>query len=156
MIRRSNMQVKSCLKLSFLFLFMICFRMQSTAATGDTTIVHGFDHFLHQNCNTGDSTFIFPDTSHHHYKILLKYNLSCPAVGCDIYDRIATLKVLKHTGVPDSTLTVYPSYKVNGAIIPSYSYMYDTSWTYHYDTLAAQIDSTPIAQQQVIFYGDSL
>ncbi|MBL0104002.1 MAG: hypothetical protein IPP51_09785 [Bacteroidetes bacterium] len=86
------------------------------ASVGDTTIVHGFSNLLHQNCNTGRSDFQFPSDSLSFYRILLKYQLSCPSFGCDIYDRIATLKVLHPTGSMDSTVTYTYSFSVNGYI----------------------------------------
>src|SRR4051812_5857588 len=104
------------------------FALVSKAGTGDTTIVHGFNHFLHQNCNTGDSTYLFPPDSISYYKIMLRYELSCPSMGCDIYDRIATLKVKNHTGRMDSTLTIAPSYRVNGTTPDSIQFMNDTSY----------------------------
>ena len=89
----------------------------ANAATGDTTIVNGFSGLLHQNCNTGKGTFLFPSDSLSYYRILLKYKLTCPGFGCDIYDRIATLKVERETGEVDSTLTAFPSFTVDGNIV---------------------------------------
>ena len=95
-------------------IFFISFNsLQLKANTGDTLVVHGFSNFLHQSCNTGRGTFLFPSDTMSYYRILLKYQLSCPVGGCDIYDRIATLKVLKPTGNFDSTLVRYPSFTAN-------------------------------------------
>ncbi len=128
----------------------------SLAATGDTTVVQGFSGFLHQNCNTGKGTFPFPSDSLPYYKILLKYQLSCPSFGCDIYDRIATLKVERMTGAIDSTLTAFPSFTVNGSSIDSLQFMTDTSFTYFYDTLSMSIDSVVNPSFLISFYSDSL
>ena len=142
-------------KLKIILFFILClFPFKNFAGTGDTTIVHGFSNLFHANCNTGDSTFLFPPDSASFYKIMLRYELACPGMGCDIYDRIATLKVKRGTGVMDSTLTLAPSFTVNGNTQDSLQYMNDTSWTYSYNTLTMQIDSTPIATQQVILYND--
>jgi hypothetical protein len=126
------------------------------AGPGDTLIVNGFNAFFHANCNTGNSVFQFPSDTLSFYKIMLRYELSCPGLGCDIYDRIAKLKVKRGTGVMDSTLTLAPSYKVNGLSPDSLQYMNDTSYYYSYDTLAMQIDSFPATPLQLVFYGDSL
>jgi hypothetical protein len=126
------------------------------ANTGDTIIVKGFNHLLHQNCNVGDSMYLFPPDSMHFYKIMLRYELSCPSFGCDIYDRIATLKVKQHTGVMDSTVTLVPSYKINGNSPDSVQFMFDTSYHYTYNVATMQIDSTPLNPLQIVLYGDSL
>jgi hypothetical protein len=139
-----------------LFSLQLGFSPKTTASTGDTTIVHGFANFLHQNCNTGTSTFLFPSDSLTYYRILLKYSLSCPGVGCDIYDRIATLKVLKPTGQLDSTETLYPSFRADNTILDSLQFMNDTSYSYFYNTLSSSIDSTPLPAIQLDLYSDPL
>ena len=129
----------------------------SHAGTGDTVVVQGFDHFLHQNCNMGNGVFAFPPDSQSFYKIMLRYELSCPpGMGCDIYDRIATLKVIRKTGAIDSTLQVAPAFKVDGNTLDSLQYMTDTSWTYTYNSVTHQVDSMPLSSLQVIFYSDSV
>lgn len=143
-------------KVLFFIVLSSFFSLSARASTGDTLVVHGFSNFLHQNCNSGTGTYAFPNDSLHFYKIMLRYELSCPGFGCDIYDRIATLKVLHGTGVYDSTLTLAPGFTVNGAILDSLQFMNDTSYHYSYNTSTLQIDSTPLPQVQVIFFGDSL
>lgn len=142
----------------FLFFFLISsiFSSHSTCAgTGDTTVVHGFNAFLHQNCNSGTGTFAFPADSFKTYKVLLKYQLSCPSFGCDIYDRIATLKVLSHTGRMDSTLTLAPNFLLNGVTADSVWFMNDTSYQYSYNSTTSSVDSVPFPSMQVILFGDS-
>ena len=126
------------------------------AATGDTTLVHGFSGLLHQNCNTGKGTFLFPSDSLSYYRILLKYQLTCPSFGCDIYDRIATLKVERKTGAIDSTLTAFPSFRVDGNIVDTIQYMTDTSYSYSYNLATSSIDSVANPTIEVSFYSDSL
>ncbi len=128
----------------------------SNAATGDTTVVNGFSGFLHQNCNTGKGTFLFPSDSLSYYRILLKYQLSCPGFGCDIYDRIATLKVERETGEIDSTLTAFPSFTVDGNTVDTLQYMTLPSYSYSYDTATSSIDSVENPTFVVSFYSDSL
>ena len=123
-------------------IFFISFNsLQLKANTGDTLVVHGFSNFLHQSCNTGRGTFLFPNDTISYYRILLKYQLSCPVGGCDIYDRIATLKVLKPTGNFDSTLVRYPSFTANNLTPDSLAYMNDTSYSYSWNSTSMQIDS---------------
>lgn len=142
-------------KIIFIFAFLGLSSQYLKAATGDTIHVQGFNHFLHQNCNVGNNTYLFPPDSINIYKILLRYELSCPpGLGCDIYDRIATLKVLHHTGRMDSTLTLAPSFKVNGVSPDSLQFMTDTSYHYSYDTIAHHIDSTAFNSLQVILYNN--
>ncbi|MBP6658912.1 MAG: hypothetical protein KA284_13710, partial [Bacteroidia bacterium] len=128
----------------------------ANAATGDTTIVNGFSGLLHQNCNTGKGTFLFPSDSLSYYRILLKYKLTCPGFGCDIYDRIATLKVERETGEVDSTLTAFPSFTVDGNIVDTIQYMTLPSYSYSYDTTTSSIDSVENPTFVVSFYSDSL
>ncbi len=146
------------LKITFVFT-VLCFSVtNSLASAGDTTIVSGFDHFTHQNCNSGNGTFLFPPDPISFYKILLRYELSCPPAlnGCDIYDRIATLKVLVPTGEIDSSLSVAPSFRVNGNIIDSFAYMNTASFSYSYNTFNHRIDSTHKPMVEVYLYNDSL
>ena len=124
------------------------------ALPGDTLIVHGFSNLLHQNCNTGKATYAFPADSLKFYKIMLKYQLSCPSFGCDIYDRIATLKVLNPTGRYDSTLVLAPSYTVNGSRPDTFSYMVDTSYSYSWNSTTLQIDSVGFPPLQLILFND--
>ncbi|HRH65927.1 MAG TPA: peptide-N-glycosidase F-related protein [Bacteroidia bacterium] len=142
--------------LCFLVVFGIGSGQRLFAAQGDTIVVHGFNNFLHQNCNSGTSDFLFPPDSVSAYKIMLKYQLSCPGMGCDIYDRIATLKVKRHTGEYDSTLTLAPNFTVNGSPADSVWFMRDTSYQYSYDTVNASIDSFPFPSVQLLFFNDSL
>lgn len=128
----------------------------SQGSNGDTTIVHGFSGFLHQNCNTGSGTFLFPSDSVTYYRILLKYQLTCPGFGCDIYDRIATLKVERGTGVLDSTLTAFPSFQVQGNTLDSLQFMLDTSYHYFYNTGTLSLDSVANAAVVVSFFSDTL
>jgi hypothetical protein len=145
------------LKAFLLFTFICLSGTIVNAGTGDTTIVHGFDHFTHQNCNVGNGTFLFPPDSLSFYKIMLRYELSCPPVlGCDIYDRIATLKVLVPTGTQDSSLTIAPSFRVNGNVIDSFAYMNTASFRYTYNTTLHRIDSVRKPQVEIILYNDSL
>ena len=125
-------------------------------SVGDTTMVRAFDHFLHQNCNSGTGRFLFPSDSARFYKVMLHYQLSCPSFGCDIYDRIATLKLLRPTGEIDSTLTLAPSFTVNGSRVDTLTCVLDTAYAYSYDTLSQSIDSVPLPGLTVLFYTDSL
>lgn len=129
--------------------------LRMEGAAGDTTVVRGFVNLLHQNCNTGRGTFLFPPDSISYYKIMLKYQLSCPPFGCDIYDRIATLKVLKPTGTYDSTFTLAPSYRINNQIVDSFAYMNDTSYSYSWNSNTNQIDSAANPSRTVVFYSDT-
>ena len=147
---------KSAIIITLIALTSFLKPISSEAANGDTTIVHGFSSFLHQNCNTGKGTFAFPSDSVPYYRILLKYQLICPSFGCDIYDRIATLKVERGTGVIDSTLTEFPSFTVNGSSMDSLQYMTDTSYTYFYDSLSMALDSIANPSFEISFYTDSL
>src|SRR5205085_6298619 len=82
---------------------------------------------------------------------------SCPPVlGCDIYDRIATLKVLVPTGTQDSSLTIAPSFRVSGNVIDSFAYMNTASFRYTYNTTLHRIDSVRKPQVEIILYNDSL
>jgi hypothetical protein len=137
---------------------VICFSGKiMQASTGDTLVIHGFDHFTHRNCNSGNAYYLFPSDSINYYKIMLRYELSCPpALGCDIYDRIATLKVLKPTGAIDSSLSIAPSFRMNGNVLDSFAYMNTVSYTYSYNTLSHRIDSTQKALVEVYLYNDSL
>ncbi len=145
------------LKIVFVYAVLCLSGKTTMAGAGDTTIVHGFDHFTHQNCNSGNGTFLFPPDSISFYKILLRYELSCPpSLGCDIYDRIATLKVLEPTGIMDSSLRIAPSFRVNGSIVDSFAYMNSVSYTYSYNTLAHRIDSSQNASVEVFLFNDSL
>ena len=137
---------------------LVCFSANlSYASAGDTIVVHGFDHFTHRNCNSGNATFLFPPDSIDIYKILLRYELSCPpALGCDIYDRIATLKVLLPTGVIDSSLSVAPSFRVNGNITDTLAFMNTISFSYSYVHSTHLIDSNPLQSMEVFLYNDSL
>ncbi len=128
----------------------------SHGATGDTTIVYGFSELLHQNCNTGKGTFLFPSDTISYYRILLKYQLICPTFGCDIYDRIATLKIERETGAIDSTLTAFPSFKVDGNTVDTFQFMMDTSYSYSYNTITSSIDSVSNSSMVISFYSDSL
>jgi hypothetical protein len=96
----------------------------------------------------------FPNDSLSFYKILLRYELSCPPGGCDIYDRIATLKVIKHTGVIDSNLVMAPSYSVNGSSPDTLEYMNDTSYSYSYNLATQQIDSVALNAQTLLLFND--
>lgn len=142
------------IRIVFLLSFLTI-SVKSFAGTGDTTLVNGFVNLLHQNCNTGRGTFAFPSDSLKYYKILLKYQLTCPSFGCDIYDRIATLKVLHPTGTYDSTLTLAPSFRVNNQVVDSFSYMNDTSYSYSWNSTTNSIDSTALPVQTVLLYNDS-
>jgi hypothetical protein len=115
------------------------------AALGDTTIVNGFQNLLHQNCNDGQSTFLFPPDSISYYKIMLKYQLTCPpGIGCDIYDRIATLKVLKPTGTFDSLSNeILEPFEIARAITP-----YGEAVTVWFDVS----DYRPLLHDSVILY----
>lgn len=144
------------LRAVFFALFLTLCSSWARAGVGDTTIVRGFANLLHQNCNTGRGTFAFPRDSISYYKIMLKYQLSCPSFGCDIYDRIATLKVLKPTGRFDSILAVAPSFRINNQRVDSFAYMTDTSYSYSWDSLAGSVDSVPLNPVTVVFYNDSL
>lgn len=136
------------------FLLMIGILPETTANVGDTTLVRGFDHFLHQNCNSGTQRFLFPPDSARFYKVMLHYQLTCPSFGCDIYDRIATLKLLRPTGVLDSTVSLAPSFTVNGMAIDTFSCVFDTAYTYSFDTVSQDIDSIPMPGLTVLFYSD--
>ena len=87
---------------------------------------------------------------------MLRYQLTCPSFGCDIYDRIATLKVLRPTGTYDSTYTLAPNFAINGSTPDSIWFMTDTAYHYSYDTLTASIDSFTMPGFQIVFYSDSL
>ena len=140
------------------FLFIAAFLVTATtyASTGDTILVHGFNHFLHQNCNTGNSTFLFPSDTIDFYKILLRYELSCPpGIGCDIYDRKATLHLKNHTGIMDSTATPAPSFKVNGSTRDTFEYMSAASYSYSYNTITHQVDSMALSSLQLILFNDA-
>lgn len=148
---------KLCLIRLFLCVTLASFwGSPSRAATGDTIHVQAFNQFLHQNCNSGRSVFLFPPDSLSFYKILLRYQLSCPSFGCDIYDRIATLKVYRHTGVIDSTLTLAPSFRVDNQIRDSLYFMNDTSYSYSWNQSSMSVDSSALPSLQVVFYNDSL
>lgn len=142
--------------LCFLIVFGILPFSKISAAPGDTTVVHGFSNFLHQNCNSGTGKFAFPPETYSSYKVMLRYQLTCPSFGCDIYDRIATLKVLRPTGTYDSTYTLAPNFAINGSTPDSIWFMTDTAYHYAYDTLTASIDSFPMPGFQIVFYSDSL
>jgi hypothetical protein len=126
------------------------------ASAGDTVVVRGFDHFLHQNCNSGTQRFLFPSDTARFYKVMLHYQLDCPSFGCDIYDRIATLKLLRPTGRFDSTLTLAPSFTVNGSTVDTFACALDTTFSYRFDTLSQQIDSLALPSLTVLFYNDPL
>ena len=142
--------------LIFLSLYGAAGPGNSYAAAGDTTVVHGFQNYLHQNCNSGTGTFAFPADTLNSYKVMLRYELSCPSFGCDIYDRIATLKLLRHTGTYDSTLTIAPNFIVDGNRLDSIWFMRDTSYQYSYNTQTSSVDSVAFPSMQIVFYSDSL
>lgn len=58
--------------------------------------VNTFDEAVHQGANTITETFDFPDDISMYSEILMHFHLSCPAGGCDPWDRYAHLKVLKN------------------------------------------------------------
>ena len=142
--------------LPFKLILLLVISTPAWSSTGDTTIVHGFSGFLHQNCNTGNSTYLFPSDTNSYYRIMLNYKLDCPSFGCDIYDRIATLKVLRPTGTYDSTLTVNYYFSVSGTHPDSISWVNDTAYSYSYNSLTQQVDSTSISPITILVYGDSL
>lgn len=58
--------------------------------------VNTFDQAVHMGANTITETFDFPDDVSSYSEILMHFNLTCPAGGCDPWDRYSNLKVVKN------------------------------------------------------------
>lgn len=87
------------MKQFFSFVFAITvFQAFSFATPGDTTWVNTFDQEYHNWPTIHYRRFVFPDTGTTHWQqILLKYTISCPAAGCDPWDRLAWINLYNDT-----------------------------------------------------------
>lgn len=110
--------------LCFIF-FLTKFSLSTASNPGDTLIVRAFDHFLHVNCNTGDTTVLFPPDTAQYYKVMLHYQITCPSIGCDIYDRKANLRLMVPNGIDSTGNIIYEEFEVVRGIT---SYGMATDW----------------------------
>ncbi|MGB9852746.1 MAG: peptide-N-glycosidase F-related protein [Candidatus Kapaibacteriota bacterium] len=90
--------------------------------------------------------FNFPDSSKSFQKILMNYKIKCP---CGEWDYLAMVFVKQFFA---------PSFRVDSIVVPEYSFMFDTSWSYSSRMVNGRlvIDSFPKKPRLLEFYNDSV
>ncbi|MBU0488347.1 MAG: T9SS type A sorting domain-containing protein [Bacteroidetes bacterium] len=131
--------------------FFLFFSGMLCAAPGDTTIVRTHERAHWSWYGSIDQWGVFPAAQIEHRKILLYYTLGCPGAGCSDWDYTTQIQIRRRTGAIDSSLTVYYSFKVNGNAIDTFSYKTDTTYSYFFDTITQQTDSTANSPVMVVF-----
>lgn len=104
------------LLLGFLVVFTL---MQPNACDGQGDVlsivaiegVH--QQFGNENTRTVTQEVTFPDAEMEFSQVVLKYTLSCPDGGCDPWDRLANLYIVKHAGTNEEE-----SYEIARFITP--------------------------------------
>ena len=77
-------------------LFLLFAVMWFTGASAQTMTVTTFDNTTHTAAETINETFSFPADNSMYDRIEMNIALTCPAGGCDPWDRFATLKLKKY------------------------------------------------------------
>ncbi|HTL80657.1 MAG TPA: peptide-N-glycosidase F-related protein [Bacteroidia bacterium] len=142
-------------KIIFLALLSIS-SLKISANAGDTTIVNSHTAAHWNWYGSIDNWAVFPDTSHHYRKIILKYKLGCPSGGCSAWDYTTQIFVKRHTGIYDSTLSYSPYFTVNGNADDSVLFNTTATYNHYYDTANAVTDSTISTPLMIVQYLDSL
>lgn len=115
------------------FVFLVCLILLIPPKTvyskiGDTIVVQAFTFGSPQNAK-----FLFPDTSHHYSRILMKYKLKCnPAQNpaCGEWDYLTYNYLYEHTGRKDSTLFTHANFQLDGLTADSLMIMNSPGWYY--------------------------
>lgn len=143
-------------KIYSLFVLVLLTAGELNAGIGDTIHVQVHNN-VHMNWYGSYKQWgVFPPDTISFSKILLDYKLSCPSVGCSPWDYTTKIEANVKTGEIDSTLTIAPSFTVNGSVDSTLYFNNDTVWITFFDTTSMSTDSIPASVLTVIVFGDSL
>jgi hypothetical protein len=122
-------------KFAFLLPIML-FVWTASAKQGDTTKVR-IHQRTHWNWNGSFyETGVLPDSSKTYEKIILKYTLGCPGIGCSGWDYTTHINLMEKTGELDTIVKQAPSIKTDAGISndtihfntsPTYTYYYNSA-----------------------------
>ena len=123
--------------------------------SGDTTHVRVHDKVDMTWYGNYEREGVFPDGSVLYRKVLLNYTMGCASSGCSDWDYTTQIFAMRKTGEIDSTLTLAPSFQVDGNTVDSLFYNVDTTYVYTFSTSTYELeDSSATSPIEIILFED--
>ncbi len=97
----------------------------------------------------------FPSADSSFKKVLMTYTLGCPTGGCSDWDYTTKVFIERKTGKTDTTITQFPSFKVNNAVVNSIGIKNTITYTHFFNNTTSATDSVANPALKIYFYSDS-
>ena len=150
---KNNLVCKLCLLLLLSFSFSFS---KVSASIGDTLVVVAHNNVHMNQHGDYDAWAVLPSDTFHFSKILMKYTLGCASTGCAAYDYTTQVFARIASGKFDSTLTQYPSFKVNGVMVDSVKFNSQPVYHYFFNSITMSKDSTVAVSFQLKLFQDTV
>jgi len=151
--------MKNIYKVLFIMMFVSftnSFSNSVVAAVGDTTVVQAHSTVTMSNYGNYDAWAVFPNTGTAYGKVMMRYRLGCPPSGCSPWDYTTQVTARVKNGMFDSTLTEYPKFTIDGAIIDTTYTTTNLTYITFYNSITQSTDSSVSNLITIAIYGDSL